>query len=59
LLLGGGLLGGLYGERPDLGRLVDGDVPVTTDFRSVYATIERRWLGLEGRGGPPELDFLA
>jgi len=36
--------GGVYGTPPDLARLVDGDVPVTTDFRSIYAGLERGWM---------------
>ncbi len=38
--------GGLYGDRPPLTRLDDrGDLRVTTDFRSVYATAVDSWLG--------------
>ena len=29
--------GGCYGEQPDLRKLVNGDLAVTTDFRDVYA----------------------
>ncbi len=36
--------GGLYGERPSLTNLDDGDLKCTTDFRSVYATLLDRWL---------------
>jgi len=38
-VLGSGVRPGLHGEPPDLGALVDGDVPATTDFRSVYAAL--------------------
>ena len=44
-LLGGGLKGGLHGRHPSLTQLNDqGDLPWTTDFRSVYATVLERWL---------------
>ena len=37
--------GGHYGGVPDLGRLVDGEnLPLTTDFRRVYATAIDGWL---------------
>ncbi|MGE3174002.1 MAG: DUF1501 domain-containing protein [Planctomycetota bacterium] len=44
-VLGGGVRAGAHGQRPDLARLVDGDVPATTDFRAVHADL-LRWLGL-------------
>jgi uncharacterized protein (DUF1501 family) len=44
-LIGGGVKGGLYGSHPDLGRLNDGNLAFSTDFRSVYATVIQRWLG--------------
>lgn len=45
--LGNGVQQGLYGDAPDLGALVDnGNVPYTTDFRRVYATVIERWLGV-------------
>lgn len=47
LLSGGRLRGGLAGLPPDLGRLEEGDVPYTTDFRSLYSALERDWMGLE------------
>ncbi len=46
LVIGGGVRAGLAGTPPDLGRLVDGDVPSTTDFRSIYTALERDWMGL-------------
>ena len=45
-LAGDGVAGGLHGTAPDLGKLVDGDVPVSTDFRSVYASVLESWLSL-------------
>ncbi|MEZ5977320.1 MAG: DUF1501 domain-containing protein [Planctomycetota bacterium] len=47
-LLGPSTRGGFVGEVPDLTDLVDGDLPHRVDFRSIYAAIERDWLGLEG-----------
>ncbi len=44
-LLGTGIRGGLHGKHPDLERLVDGDLAMTTDFRQVYATVLDGWLG--------------
>ncbi len=41
LLCGGGLPAGVFGERPDLGRLDDGDIRATTDFRRIPATALR------------------
>lgn len=38
---------GLYGDPPNLAGLVDnGNIPYTTDFRRVYATVIERWLGV-------------
>lgn len=45
-VVGGGVRAGLHGAPPDLGRLIDGDVPCTTDFRQVYAAL-LRWLGID------------
>jgi uncharacterized protein (DUF1501 family) len=38
LLMGGGVAPGVFGDRPDLASLDDGDVRATTDFRRVIAT---------------------
>ncbi len=45
-LLGGSLAGGLHGRYPSLTDLDDGDLKMAVDFRSVYATILRDWLGV-------------
>ncbi|MEM7305697.1 MAG: DUF1501 domain-containing protein [Planctomycetota bacterium] len=45
-VVGRGVRGGVYGTPPDLRRLEEGDVPATTDFRSVYAALERDWMDL-------------
>ena len=45
--LGNGVQKGLYGDAPSLSKLVDnGNLSFTTDFRSVYATVMERWLGV-------------
>ena len=41
--------GGVYGERPDLGNLDNGNLRYTTDFRSVYATALDGWLGTSSK----------
>ncbi|MCB9886906.1 MAG: DUF1501 domain-containing protein [Planctomycetes bacterium] len=38
-VFGGGVRAGTFGQKPDLSRLVDGDVPPTCDFRRVYAEL--------------------
>lgn len=49
LVAGPRVRGGLYGDQPSLTRLVEGNLAVTTDLRSVYATCLDRVLG-----GDPE-----
>jgi uncharacterized protein (DUF1501 family) len=45
--LGNGVQRGLYGDQPSLTQLIDnGNLSFTTDFRSVYATVIERWLGV-------------
>jgi len=48
-VIGDKIKGGFYGDQPSLAKLVDGDLAVTTDFRSVYATILEKVLK-----SPPE-----
>jgi uncharacterized protein (DUF1501 family) len=48
-VIGENIKGGFYGDQPSLSKLVDGDLAVTTDFRSVYATILEKVLK-----APPE-----
>ena len=38
-VVGNKVAGGLYGEQPPLNALVDGDLAVTQDFRSIYASL--------------------
>ena len=45
--VGRGVLGGFYGDYPDLADLDgNGNLKFTVDFRSLYATVLERWLGL-------------
>jgi len=47
LVVGPGVKGGFYGDEPSLTDLDDGDLRFTTDFRSVYATVLTRVLGVD------------
>lgn len=44
-VLGDSVSGGLYGSPPSLTELDDGNLHYTTDFRRVYATLIKEWLG--------------
>ncbi len=48
-VIGGPVQGGVYGQYPSLQEsdLSEGDLHYTNDFRSTYATILDRWLGLD------------
>ena len=48
-VLGGSVQGGLYGNFPSLEEKdqVEGDLAFNNDFRSTYATILDKWLGLD------------
>jgi uncharacterized protein (DUF1501 family) len=51
LVLGSTVKGGLYGSQPSAGDLThDGDLKVTTDFRTIYATLLERVLDTDSRG---------
>ncbi len=56
-VLGGTVKGGVFGETPSLTDLDAGDLKFTTDYRRVYATLSKRWLGGESLGHQP-LSFL-
>jgi uncharacterized protein (DUF1501 family) len=45
-LVGGSAKGGIYGDHPSLTDLDYGNLKWHTDFRSVYATVLERWLGI-------------
>ncbi len=44
---GAGVKGGLFGRHPSLTDLDDGNMKMTTDFRRVYATMIKEWLGYD------------
>ncbi len=47
MLFGSGVIGGLYGEAPDLANPDgDGNIIHSTDFRVAYATVLQGWFGL-------------
>jgi uncharacterized protein (DUF1501 family) len=46
-IFGKGIKGGLHGQHPSLTDLDDGNMKMTTDFRRVYATMIKEWLGYE------------
>lgn len=46
-LIGKQVKGGMYGAKPDLSKLVDGDIQYGVDFRQVYATALDEWMGGE------------
>lgn len=45
-VIGSPVTGGIHGRHPSLQDLDDGDLKYHTDFRSVYATLLDRWLGI-------------
>lgn len=55
--------GGLYGQRPSLTDLDNKNLKFNTDFRSVYATVLKDWLGTDPapllQGSFPTLGFVA
>src|SRR5437762_3111355 len=46
-LFGKHIKGGFYGQPPSLTDLDDGNLKMTTDFRRVYATMIKEWLGYD------------
>jgi uncharacterized protein (DUF1501 family) len=46
-VVGKGVKGGLFGQHPSLTDLDDGNLKMTTDFRRVYATMIKEWLGYD------------
>lgn len=47
LVMGAPVAGGLRGGAPDLGELTAGDLAHSVDFRALYASLEKDWLGLQ------------
>jgi uncharacterized protein (DUF1501 family) len=46
-IVGKGIKGGFYGAHPSLTDLDDGNMRMTTDFRRVYSTVIKEWLGYD------------
>jgi uncharacterized protein (DUF1501 family) len=46
-VVGQGVKGGFYGRHPSLTDLDDGNMKMTTDFRRVYTTMIKEWLGYD------------
>ena len=63
-VMGDAVKGGLYGEYPSLERdkLDEGDLQWNNDFRSTYATLLDRWMGLDAqeilKGPFEQFDFI-
>lgn len=46
-IIGSHVKGGLHGQHPSLTVLDDGNMKMTTDFRRVYASVIKEWLGYD------------
>lgn len=57
-VVGPAACGGFLGAPPDLEHLVDGDLPYGVDFRSIYATLESRWMELDPSSDLPRVALL-
>ena len=63
-VIGDSVKGGVYGEYPSLdpARLDEGDLKWNNDFRSTYATLLDKWLGLDDKailgGSFEQFDFI-
>ena len=63
-IMGGGVKAGVFGDHPSLTDLDNGDLKYGIDFRSVYGTLIRDWLGVDPSGdhrrrGFPTVGFVA
>jgi uncharacterized protein (DUF1501 family) len=56
-IVGKQLKGGFYGQPPSLTDLDNGNLKMTTDFRSVYGTMLKEWMGFEDIQGVLKGDF--
>ncbi len=56
-VVGNQVKGGFYGELPSLTDLDEGDLKMTTDFRHVYATMIKEWLGVDDAKSVLKADF--
>src|SRR5262249_40701871 len=58
-IIGKGVRGGFYSKHPSLTDLDDGNMKMTTDFRRVYATMIKEWLGYADVGAVLKGNFGA
>ena len=56
-IVGKRVKGGFYGQHPSLTDLDEGDLKMTTDFRTVYATMMKEWMGLSDAKSVLKADF--
>jgi len=56
-VFGNQVKGGFHGEHPSLSLLDQGDLIMTTDFRSVYASMIQEWMGVQDVGSVLGGDF--
>ena len=48
-VFGGNVNGGFYGQQPDLGNLLEGDLQFTMDYRALYSSVLKDWFHLPGQ----------
>lgn len=56
-IVGKHVKGGFYSEHPSLTDLDEGDLKMTTDFRSVYATLIKEWMGFDNAKSVLKAEF--
>ena len=56
-MVGKHVKGGFYSDHPSLTDLDEGDLKMTTDFRSVYATMIKEWMGYDDASSVIKADF--
>ena len=56
-IFGNQVKGGFHGEHPSLSVLDQGDLIMTTDFRSVYGSVIGEWMGVQNVGSVLGGDF--
>jgi uncharacterized protein (DUF1501 family) len=56
-IIGKQVKGGFYGSPPSLTELDNGNLKMTTDFRSVYGTMLKEWMGFDNNRAVLKGDF--